>query len=219
MSKTKTLRQKLADYDQKGIRFYEAKKVLLSEGYSEDEIVIAAASEPFDKKPNVPKQTKNLFEGADEEAIRNAARELANRPLVSNQENIQQTRMNLVGSTSHPLGSVNPNSVRDLLDTSEDIGFPIIKFTIAGVFIFALSYGISTTSLISFDTVLLVMKFYICIGIGWIIFLLVTSFINSTQVDKKLAKLRGKLGVRWYIVTTLQFLFLVAGFLYILYKF
>lgn len=216
MSKTKSLRQKLAEYDQKGIQFHEAKKALLGEGYSEDEIVIAAASEPFDKKPNVKRHIHNSFEGADEQAIQAAARELISRSGGDMHTEEVVRRAGLAAAANHPLGSVNPASVQLAVEDADTIGFPLFQFVFVGVFIGAVAYGMHTTThLISSTLVIQILQSYICLGVLWVLVLSTARLFGAIRVEKYLAKERKQLNWKWYLGTSLQMVAEIALLIYL----
>lgn len=56
IEKNKQLAARLTEFDIQGYTFFEAKQLLLNEGYTDDEIHLAALNNPFDGKKNEPRK-------------------------------------------------------------------------------------------------------------------------------------------------------------------
>ena len=134
------LEKKLEAYDLQGMRFHEAKKRLLKEGYSEDAIAIAVASRPFDGKKNRPKPAKpetEIFTKHPE-----VAREHAAVLLETHAENEHRKQQTALMRMSAPRG-LHPMAMRGMVDSAHTLGIPLFWLLGVGLFIAAIMYGMS----------------------------------------------------------------------------
>ncbi len=146
MKKT-DLERRLEAYDLAGVSFYKAKKSLLKEGFSEQEITIASASHPFDGKKNEPKPPHPhtaLYEKNPELAQESAQVFLEEDRAKSRQEAVRASLTMYAGSR-HPLGSLNPISAQGITQSAYLLGIPLFKLVFLGIFITAILYGMSYT--------------------------------------------------------------------------
>lgn len=161
MKKT-DLEKKLEEYDLSGVKFYTAKKRLIEEGYTEQEIVIAAASRPFDGKKNSSRPqdaTAEILQKNPE-----LAKEYAASLLEQENERLERERRNAVIKTSfsYPFGfgRINPVALHGLVDTAFWLGVPMYKLMGIGLFITAALYGLSTIAIVPLSLVWVFVRSY-----------------------------------------------------------
>lgn len=139
------LQQRLQQYDLDGVCFYNAKKALIQQGYSESEITNAAASAPFDGKVNQSKQPTDTMKFYTQNP---AAAKVVAGYLVTEDVQKRQNKKRLYGFlayiTRRNFGWYSPVSLLTTLSFSDLVGFPFVKLMLFGVFLLACIYGLYT---------------------------------------------------------------------------
>ena|GEM_PF-4819185 len=157
--KQKELINEMNDLDVKGVRFHDAKKQLLNNGYTEDEISIAVASASFDGKLNEPKKphgSRQLFKDNPKET------EAIAKHLLLDDAQKQQRKVHLQALSAAAWGArMNPMATRSFVTLSDTLGVPLFRLMFIGLFMTAILYGIMMiTHWIDLDGILVFMSIY-----------------------------------------------------------
>ncbi len=158
----KSLEQKLKEFDTQGVTFHDAKKQLLKEGYGEDEISIAVASQPFDGKENKPVEPSTEAKVLAEDP--GLASEIAETLLdhTAEHERDKLKAAAIASSFTHPLGRINPVSARGMSSLADQLDIPLFSALGLGLFITAILYGMSHTfHLFPLEYVVLFIRVYL----------------------------------------------------------
>lgn len=136
------LRHKLIDYDVQRVSFHDAKQMLLEEGYTDDEISLAVASQPFDGKVNEKREVAQ--DAADTEAAQVMGEELLQH---EDDMDTQKRRGDLaMAEAASNIGKgINPYSAQASMSVADDIGFPLARALLLLVFLSAVVYGANET--------------------------------------------------------------------------
>jgi hypothetical protein len=201
------LEKRLEAYDLAGVTFHQAKKELLSAGYSENEITRAASSHPFDGKKNEP-QAPTLVTKIYQEHPQ-LAQEVANTLMEQEKlRQVQQTRAAIVkASFAHPFGRINPVSTAGMAESATALGLPLFWLIGFGVFITAILYGMSTFNWLPMSVVWSFLQ--------WYSILIAVLFVYSA-IKSEFKAIKGHTSIAR---TGLQVLIFLAGAVYIAWTF
>lgn len=184
----------IKQYDLDGMKYFEAKNILLEKGYSIQEIEYAAASDAFDGKTHQPKKPDvtllHSFEANPAQAEK-IAYELLTKQRQEEQAKINSEIGGAIASNNVSNG-VNPYSISLSARFMARLGIPIFKLVVVGFLILAVLSGIrQVVGHIGIDILFIYIFTYIFFVYMWVAIValryqLFTTSLRQPSLSKKI---------------------------------